>query len=346
MLRSDSPLYIQPRPDPELLRWLVAFWRRCNPRDFARGQAALLALNRRTEELYEQLQAEGVAFESHRAPALTVYLDRSEYRRDWQALEPMRAAGHPSLALEGAQLRSQEPELADAVVAGILTPGDRHVRPESLMAGLAARLAADGVELRAGAPVTGIERRGPRALAVNTPAGRVEADAVVLSAGAWTPRLARLVGASVPIQAGKGYSLDYAPAPRPLRQAMVLHEARVGVTPTSGRVRLGGTMELSGVNERLSRRRIEAIARGAQRYFRHWPAGLAGVSVWTGMRPVTPDGLPVIGRLPGFDNLFLAGGHGMFGVTLGPSTGEAIAELIATGRAPDLLRPFDPARFA
>ena len=171
---------------------------------------------------------------------------------------------------------------------------------------------------------------------------------MVVCAGAWTPAVLRPAGVRIPIEAGKGYALDYAPPPplpRPLRHALYLHEARVAVTPLDGLVRLAGTMELSGLNDRIAPGRVAAIARAGASFLRGWPADPGRAVAWAGARPMTPDGLPVIGLAPGFGNLAVASGHAMLGVTLAPATGEAIAELLTTGRVPEVVRPFDPGRF-
>jgi D-amino-acid dehydrogenase len=175
--------------------------------------------------------------------------------------------------------------------------------------------------------------------------GRLEADAVLLCAGAWTPAVARLAGARVPIEAGKGYCLDYAPPPTGVGHAVYLHEARVAVTPLDGMVRLAGTMEFAGIDERVRPQRVAAIARAGATALHGWPADPGAARVGSGLRPMTPDGLPVIGRLKGFRNLAVASGHAMLGLTLAPATGESVAELLTTGRAPEVLRPFDPGRF-
>ncbi len=350
MLRPASPLYIQPRADPAFGRWLLAFWRRCNARDHRAGLEATAALNRRTMELFDAYRADGIAFEQHADGLVFAYLDPAELERDLRGLELLQPFGYEATPLDGEAMRELEPALAGTVVGGYHLPQERHVRPDSFVAGLVARLTVDGVDLRGDTPVIGIEHRGDRVTAVETPAGRIAADAVVVCAGAWTPGVLRLAGVrDFPIEAGKGYSLDYAPPPplpQPVRRALYLHEVRVAVTPLDGLVRLAGTMELSGVNDRLSPRRLMAIARAGARYLQGWPADPAVATPWTGMRPMTPDGLPAIGRVPGFANLIVASGHAMLGLTLAPATGEAVAELIATGRTPEGLGPFDPARFA
>jgi len=158
--------------------------------------------------------------------------------------------------------------------------------------------------------------------------------------------VAKLAGARLPIQAGKGYSLDYSPPPFEIRHSLYLHDERVAVSPYEGTVRLGGTMELSGINERILKRRAGALAKAGHELLRNWPARADAPPAWTGMRPMSPDGLPVIGFARGFRNLAVATGHAMLGVTLGPTTGALVGEMMTTNSTPDVLRPFTPLRFS
>ena len=350
MLRPGNPLYVRPRADPAFLRWLLTFWRRCNARDYRAGLEAVAELNRRTMALFDAYRADGVAFEGYADGLVFAYLEPHEMERDIRGLELLRPFGYDAPALlDGAAIRDLEPALTDAVVGGYHVPQERHVRPDSLITGLVDRLEADGVTLLAETPVVGIAHRDGRVTAVETPRGWVAADAIVVCAGAWTPAVLRLAGVRrIPIEAGKGYSLDYAPPPalpEAIRRPLYLHEARVAVTPLQVMVRLAGTMELSGLNGRIPPARIAAIARVGTRYLRGWPPDPHVATPWTGMRPMTPDGLPVIGPVPGFANLLVASGHAMLGLTLAPATAEALADLLTTDQPPALLRPFDPSRF-
>jgi D-amino-acid dehydrogenase len=200
--------------------------------------------------------------------------------------------------------------------------------------------------------VTGIETTGGRATAVFAGGERIPAETVIVAAGAWTPRLLRPLRVSVPIEAGKGYSIDLAPPPvlpHPVGRPLYLHETRVAITPLDGMIRLAGTMEFSGLNHRIRPERVAAIARSAGWALAGWPRETPtsgpGVRVWTGSRPMTPDGLPVIGWLPGYRNLAVTSGHAMLGVTLATATGEAVAEMVTSGHAPEVIAPFDPRRF-
>jgi D-amino-acid dehydrogenase len=354
MLRSDSPLYIRPRLDPAFLRWTLRFWRHCNARDYRAGTEATAALGQRALACYDAMWEAGVRYEEHRDGLLFAYRSRETLEHDYGALEPVRRFGFEiSPLMSGDQMRALEPSLAETVVGGYLLPQERSVRPDTLVRGLIDFLQIRGVAVRQHTRVTTIEITGKRARAVIANGERIAAETVVVAAGAWTPRVLAPLRVSVPIEAGKGYSIDLTPPPplpERVRRPLYLHETRVAITPLDGMIRLAGTMEFSGLNHDMREERVAAVARSAGWAIRGWPertplAG-PGVRVWTGPRPMTPDGLPVIGWLPGYHNLAVASGHAMLGVTLAPATGDAMAELITTGRAPEVIAPFDPARFA
>jgi D-amino-acid dehydrogenase len=346
MLHSDSPLYIQPRLDREMVRWLISFWRNCNATAYDAGFAANAELNRRTIALYDELAAAGVEFELHKVGVLFAYASPAALEHHLHAMAPLRAFGFElPEPMWGDELRAFEPALTDQTVGGFWIREERHVRPDSLIKGLVRCLTDRGVEVRSGAEVTGFERTKGKVTGVRTASEVIPADAVVIAAGSWSGEIARTAGVRVPIQAGKGYCLDYAPSPVEVRHAIHLHEARAAVTPLDGFTRVAGTMEFSGINERIRPERVAAIARAASKSLRNWPSDPAVAKVGSGLRPMTPDGLPVIGLLPGFSNLAIASGHGMLGLTLAPATADALADLMTTGQTPEVLRPFDPSRF-
>lgn len=353
MLRPDSPLYIKPRLDPAFLRWTLRFWRACNTRDYRAGTAATAAFGARAIAAYDAMRAAGVVYEEHRDGLLFAYRSRETLEHDYRALEPARDAGFAfSPILSRDEVHALEPSLSEAVSGGFLLPEDRSIRPDSLVRGLTAYLEQRGVCVRRGVPVSGIETTGRQATAVFAGGERIAAQTVVVAAGAWTPRVLAPLRVPAPIEAGKGYSIDLTPPvlPNPVRRPLYLHETRVAITPLDGMIRLAGTMEFSGLNHVVRPERVAAIARSAGWAIAGWPEQTPtsgpGVKVWTGPRPMTPDGLPVIGWLPGYRNLAIASGHAMLGVSLAPVTGEAIAELLATGHPPELIAPFDPARFS
>jgi D-amino-acid dehydrogenase len=354
MLRPDSPLLIAPRFDPAFLRWLLAFWRACNARDYRAGREATAALGARTMALYDDLRAAGVAFEQHQDGLLFAYRDDRALGHDHAGLEALQPFGFalPPL-LSGEEARGLEPALSDAIAGGYWLERERSVRPDSLVSGLRDWLLGRGVVLRDGERVVGMAGRRGTVTAVVTDRGTIDAEAVVVAAGAWSPQVLAPLGVRLPVEAGKGYAIDFAlppPLPAPIRRPLYLHETRVAITPLDGMLRLAGTMELSGLNDRVRPARVRALAARTGEVVRGWPATLPldgpGIRVWQGPRPLTPDGLPAIGLAPGWSNLAVATGHSMLGVTLAPATGEAIADLLCDGRLPDVIRPFAPGRFA
>jgi D-amino-acid dehydrogenase len=355
MFKSDSPLYIEPRllRNPAFLRWTLRFWQHCNARDHHAGTAATAAFGAQSLALYDRLREAGVRYEEHRDGLLFAYRSPQTLLHDYAALESIQGFGiELSPVMDGDAVRTLEPALSAAVRGGYWLPRERSVRPDTLVRGLLDYLAEHGVVVHRNRAVSGIETSGRRATGIIVGGERIPAESVVVAAGAWTPRLLQPLRVNVPIAAGKGYSIDLAPQPLadPVRRPLYLHETRVAITPLEGFIRLAGTMEFSGLNHDLRPERVAAIAHSAGWALQGWPAQTPtsgpGVRVWCGARPMTPDGLPVIGWLPGYKHLAIAGGHAMLGVTLAPATGEAIADLLTTGKASDLIAPFDPGRFA
>ena len=340
-----SALYFSPAQLPRMLPWLLRFALRCNARDHAAGVRALAQLGGRVFGLVDAMRADGVAMELHKQGLLVAAREPDAARRFLAGLEPMRDLGYdlPTGILEGPELREAEPALGPGTRAGLRIGEHWHVLPSSLIAGLGAWLRGAGAEILEGAEVLGLETDGGAIRRVRTAAGDVEPDAVVLAAGAWSPRLARLAGLRLPVQAGKGYSLSVRPSVVP-RHALLLAEPHVGCTPFGERLRVAGTMEFSGINARLDPRRIAGILDGAR-------SMLAPLhpepprEVWTGMRPIAPDGLPIVDRAPGLANAYVATAYSMLGMTLAAPAAEALAELVLTGRRPPVLAPFSATRF-
>ncbi|WP_419164417.1 NAD(P)/FAD-dependent oxidoreductase [Candidatus Palauibacter sp.] len=347
LLRSDSPLYIKPAALPRLTGWLWAFRSHCNADSYAKGVAALAGLNAETDRLYRGLAADGVEFEQAEAGTILAHDDEAELE---QVAGLLAKLGEDRVGtvdvLDREALAEAEPDLQGNLI-GLHMRGDTHVRPESLCAGLAASLEARGVRIIAGVEVAGFARDGRRvraALPTRPALGPIEADVFVIAAGAEAAVLTATLGRKLPVQAGKGYSITVQNARARLSQPLHVAPAKIGFTPFRGALRMIGTMEFSGMNLRLDPRRIALLERAARRYLPGALDGTARVD-WVGMRPVTPDGLPAIGRLPGLPNVWVATGHQMLGVTLAPSTGWALAQQILEGHSDIDLAPFDPERF-
>lgn len=346
MLKRDSPLYIQPRLDPEFIQWIWKFWRNCRQEPYDIGYAALADFNQQTMSAFDQLRSEGVNFEMHKTGLLYFSQDENELQADWESMRQLEQIGYdmPKL-LNGDEVRDLEPGLTKSVIGGFHVEEERHVRPETLVNGLVQKLSQLGVEIRSDVRVIGAQRRGSEIATLETEDGTLKADKFLVAAGAWSGKVMDRFGANVPVEAGKGYSVTVEDPEPAFTHSMYYLEGKTAFTPFDGGYRIAGTMELSGVNLKMRPERVEAIWRNANRLF-DYKLSSDLKRAWVGMRPMTPDGLPVIGKMPKTDNLYVASGHAMLGVTLAPVTGIAIADLMHCGESPDIsIDAFDPARF-
>jgi D-amino-acid dehydrogenase len=341
IMQPDAPLYVRPRPDPALALWLLRFALRCNRSQWLAGMRLRAGLLQAARHELEQLII-GQAIECGFSASGLVYAFRQAAAFDHvaESLAPLRELGIESEAWDSARLAAEEPALQPGMAGGILFPGDAQLRPEAFVAGLAVRAAEAGAVIEHGCRVSGFDIAGDRITAVHTSAGIRRGRDVVLALGAWAPQLARQLRLRLPIQPGKGYSITYRNAPQPLRRPLVLKERAVCVTGWAHGYRLGSTMEFAGYDDSLNRTRIEALVRGASEYL-HRPEGDERVEEWYGWRPMTWDDLPILGAAPALDNLWLATGHGMLGITMAAATGRLLSELI-TGTVPFI----DPAPYA
>ncbi|MGW0821098.1 NAD(P)/FAD-dependent oxidoreductase [Streptomyces sp. NPDC002845] len=348
MARKDSPLYVRPSPRPEHVRFMLGMLRHCNPRDFEHGTEALTSLNERTMQLFDEYEKDGVRFEQHRTGQLLVFTTRQAMDGYRSAAAPMERIGHTAVPLSGDELRDLEPALGKQELTGLRCPQERHVDPASLVRGLEDRCRELGVRFLRDSRVTDIRSRGRTVASVLAGGVEVHGDLFVLAAGVHTGRLSRLAGQPLPIQPGKGYGFDDTSGSVTLRHSVYLGEAKVAVTPLSDRLRFAGTMEFGSSDATIDPHRLRGIAHSAHTYLPGFPLETEPQG-WTGLRPMTPDGLPVVGPLPGKDNVLVASGHSMLGVTLAPVTADVIAAEVAGGRqradTARTARPFSPQRF-
>jgi D-amino-acid dehydrogenase len=349
LIDRSSALYFEPRHLARMVPWLWRFARRCNEGDHAHGRHVLGKLGGRCFELLDAMAADGVGVELHRAPLLVAAKEPAHAQSFLDRSAPLARLGFrfPTELLSGDEVRALEPTLSQTVNAGFLIEQHCVVDPPALLAALKARLLERGVELREGTELRDVDIDVGRSsvVALRTSSGRYPCDQVVLATGAWLASIAHLFGLRLPIEAGKGYSFELRPRQMP-SHALMLLEPHVGCSPIGERLRIAGTMEFSGVNSRLDRRRIASILRGA--------AGMInGVeelapdedTLWCGLRPIAPDGLPIVDRHPKLGNVFVAGAYSMLGMTLAAPAAHSLAGFVLTGRRPAELEPFRATRF-
>ena len=347
VLDPSSPVSVPPQADPGLALFLLRLAARCTMPTWRRTMAALVPLNRLALATYDELEAGGVAARTVPGPAVAAFDDEEGVAALFHELELVREAGLEVQAeqVDGDRVRELAPLVGPGIRAGVVIEGQRRLDPPLFLSALADAVRARGGVIRAGAEVARL-RHGPGGIAVDVVGAEpVVADQVVLASGAWLPALAREHGVRVPLRAGRGYSFSV-PGPEPaLDLAVYFPQPRLVMTPLSGgRVRLGGTMEFRPPDAPLVPARIEGLVRAAA-------PRLPGLDLspeqrreeWVGSRPVTLDGLPLVGatRTPG---VWVHGGHGMWGMCQGPATSRLLAEQMLTARTPPELAPLDPLR--
>ena len=349
MLNSRSPFYIKPRLDSDLMRWGWLFATKCSADHTKRSAPLLRDLCLAGRKLFLELsEVTGNGFELQTEGLLN--LCQTQECLDHESHGLARIAnelGVEARVLDAKQTAALEPGVRMDVAGSVYFPIDAHLSPRKFIPALTALLKEMGVQFHWNTSVYGWRSEGGRITGVQTTAGDLTADEYVLAGGSWSPSMVAGLDIRLPMQAGKGYSLTIEQPRFQLRKSLILTERRVAVTPMGGTLRFGGTMEISGHDDRVRPERIEQIVAAAQAFFPDFTAqDFAGIKPWFGYRPVSPDGLPYLGRFRSHNNLTAACGHAMLGVTLAPVTGQLVADVLG-GRTPSIdLSMLKPDRYA
>ena len=347
MLRRDAPFRLRARADVDLARWLWAFVRSCTEAHVARALPLLSAMSYASLRLWRELAAlPGFDFGYRQEGMLMAFRTAAAFEAAGREADRLRLFGVGAKVLDARATVESEPGLRSGRVAGsVCYPDDAQLVPDLFVKGLADRARREGVEVVTSADVLGFERRNGRILAARTSIGDFAGDEFVLAAGASSDRLARRLGLRLPIEGGKGYSVTFDRLAWRPRRPLMLGEDRLAITPMGDRLRLSGTLELAAHDLSVDRRRALALLNIAGRWLEGLPPAPEGTEIWTGLRPCTPDGLPLVGRTRDVRNLVVATGHAMLGVSLAPITGWLIRQ-IAGGEETDLpLESLSPERF-
>lgn len=345
LLDSGSPFYVAPHLDASLARWLWLFRGACTEARASASLPVLRELNEAGAALHEQLARDhGERWLYHKNGMVQVYESSAGAEASAAELSRDRLLGVRAVELAPSRVRELFPGVRCGIAHAVFYEDAAHLDPLRFTAAVADLAAAAGARIVTGTEVLALEPVRGGAVTALTTRGNFVADQAVLAAGAWTPALTRRLGLALPIQPAKGYSVDL---PRPASFPEIpfyLGEAHLVMTPLGDSLRLGGTLELSGWDMAVRPRRVAGLRQGAARAF-GMAAHVPPQRTWRGPRPVTPDGLPAIGRLPRHEKVILASGHCMLGVLLAPVTGMLVSEL-AGGALPSIdLTPLAPQRF-
>lgn len=339
MLMRHSPLVIWPLLDPAMWRWGAAMLANCTERAYALNKSRMVPIAEYSRDCLKALRAEtGIAYDDRALGTLQLFRTKKQLDGIGKDVEVLKQYGVPYEVLDREGFVKVEPALAltkDKFVGALRLPGDETGDCFVFTNRLADMARALGAQFRFGVSIDAIEAAGARVSGVRTSAGVLTADRYVVALGSWSPRLLKPLGLRLPVYPVKGYSITVPIAdPRHAPESTIMDEThKVAVTRLGDRIRVGGTAELAGYSLRLREARRATLEHVVTDLF---PRGgdVSKASFWCGLRPMTPDGTPIVGPTP-VDNLLTATGHGTLGWTMAAGTGRVIADLIS-GRKPEI----------
>ncbi len=345
MFNPRSPFYVRPRPSMELIRWGWLFHRHSTAAHVAETSPVIRDLNLDSRALFTELQQEE-DFGLRQKGLLMLCKTAKGLDEESEVAEAAHHLGLRAEVLDPAATAALDRGITMDIAGSVYFPDDCHMDPAAFMRSLRKRVLALGGRIIDHAEVTAIERKDGSIVAVSGPMDRWEGKHFVIAGGSESPRLLKHLGMRLPMQPGKGYSLTLG-SPRQLPNlCSILSEAKVAVTPMNGALRFAGTMEIGSFEPTINPERVRGIIGSVNRYFPGFSeSDFEGITPWAGLRPVSPDGVPYIGRAPVADNLFIATGHAMMGLSLGPVTGRIISDLITGAGSPLANHTTSPGRF-
>lgn len=346
MFKASSPFYIKPRLDSDLIRWGIQFMKSCTPAHVQRSMKAILDINLLSKALYLEMQ-KNAHFDFHLETKglLMAFKTAKAEKEEAEVVAQAKNLGLKIRLLSPEEVLKKQPGIAMDIAGAYWYESDAHSTPELFMQNLIRVLKEKGVQFILEQEVSHFKlKKDQRIQTVHTKEQEILTDEVVIASGAWSESLLKQLGIRLSVQAGKGYRLNLN-QPTAITLPAILLEAKVAVTPMQGFTRVGGTMELSGLNHKINSKRVSAIAQAATAYYPQVQVTQEEIEyVRCGLRPLSPDGLPFIGRHSKCKNIVLATGHSMMGWSLGPATGKLVSQLISDQETSMKIDHFSPER--
>ncbi len=346
MFNSASPFYMKPRLDPDFIKWAWYFKKSSTKEKVDIAMPIIRDINLLSRSLFEDIQKSGELgdFEIGDKGLLMMYQTDAACDHEMEVLHKAAPLGLEGKVLSLEELKKLEPNVELNAKGAILWECDRHTTPPLIMKRMLEHLEKSGVIIKKNEAVVDVSTNNGKISEVKTEKSTYTADEIVFAAGSWTTGIAKKLGVKVPLQAGKGYRINME-TPTNISMPAILMEKKIAVTPMEGFTRFAGTMEFSGINHTIRKERVEAIAAGVEDYYPGLQISEQDKNnAQCGLRPVSPDGLPYMGRVGAIGNLTIATGHAMMGWSLGPATGKLVTELISGKKLSMDITPFHPER--
>lgn len=348
MLSSSSPFYVKPRLDIDLIRWGLAFWKKASAKNVEHNAPHLNNLLQLTRELMKDMKRElPQPFDMTEKGCWMLWKNGKTGEHEKHLSEQANRFGLKTIICTPQQVQEYETEVETNVAGGVLYLDDCHVNPGKFMQSLYSQLQKMGVKFWLNTTVTGFETANGKINTVITDRADIPCGELVIANGSWLGGISKLLGIKILMQPGKGYSMEYSDLAKNLQYPSILVDDRTATTPIDQWLRIGGTMELSGHSDNILPKRVQSIHEAFKKYYPAMNLPQPDMNkVWYGYRPVSPDGMPYIGRHRAFSNLIYAGGHAMLGVSAAAGTGLLVKEIISGEQPSIALQAFDPARFS
>ncbi len=345
MLNPASPFYVKPRLDIDFLKWGLAFKRSANHNKVEQSIPVIKDINVLSRELYAEMKASSdFDFHYEHKGLLMAYKEDKVGEEEWSVGQKAIEIGLNVEHLSSEEVKKIEPNAGLNIKGAVYFHSDAHMTPSDFMKNMVSYLEANGVLICKEEEVTDIHIENGNIKKLTTNKQEIKADEFILAAGSWSNILSEKLGITIPLQAGKGYRINV-DKPTNITIPTILCEAKVAVTPMNGFTRFAGTMEIGGINHKINPVRVNAIAKAAERYYNDLSiTEQEKVDAQCGLRPLTPDGLPYIGRSSKCENLTFATGHAMMGWSMAPATGKLVTELISDQKLSLNLDPYHPDR--
>ncbi|MBP9099526.1 MAG: FAD-dependent oxidoreductase [Ferruginibacter sp.] len=347
MLSSSSPFYIKPRLNLDLMQWGYHFWKSSNAETVKKNAPYLNNILQFSRRLMNEMRIEiGDYFEMEEIGCLMMCKEQKTLDHEFHMADDAEKFGLQVERLNRQQVQELEPDVALNVSGAVLFKDDCHFNPGKLMLLLKDNLKNKGVRFILNTTVTGLEKSNNLVTAILTSNGKYDCKEIVIAGGSWMPELAKFLGIKLLLQPGKGYSYTYPFIEKNIKYPAILVDGRCAITPWENKLRIGGTMELSGINNKVLVKRMQGIYESARDFYPGLKIDFPPVEkIWTGLRPVTPDGLPYIGKISDFTNVTFAGGHAMLGISQGTGTGKLVSEIISQKKCSIDITAFNVKRF-
>lgn len=347
MLSSTSPFYIKPRLNISFIQWALQFYKQSNQKTADKNAPFLSELLNLSRRLMNEIRDDiGDVFDMEENGCMMMCHSQKAFEEELKLADAAKKFKLEVEILNREELQKREPDVELDIYGAILFKDDAHIHPGKFMVAMKEYLKKNGVHFQLNTTVTGFKKNHKKIEEVITDKGIFTGDQFVLTPGSWLPKLAKLAGLKLLLEGGKGYSYTYDNVEKNIRYPAILVDGRCAITPWKNMLRIGGTMEFTGINDNVLIKRVEGIYNSIKLFYPGLKIDFPPKDkIWTGLRPVSPDGLPYIGKAPNFENLLVSGGNAMLGVSEGAAGGQIISDLIEKRSTPIDISAFKVDRF-